>query len=236
MTKRPPGTQVLFFVIGVKVLTPFCRIRALKRPRLTCPAFMYIVETECAKIARTLVSAREHFNLASRQSAQQALETNLVSLNPFRHRHELHAWQVITGLATVLRSHKHWHSKLGTHPLQAKAKQAASLRQQQTGPASSFSPLSAARRSVPPVHLNNTMRGTSRTVLGEGMPLVEPNPSYKAWGYLVCNELAQGVGRQMYYTDEIGDSNRRQIFQGTPLILEHVQACCICSQHPQQML
>ena len=49
-------------------------------------------------------------------------------------------------------------------------------------------------------------------MLGEDMPLVEPNPSYKAWGYLVCNELAQGVGRQMYYTDEIGDSNRCQIF------------------------
>ena len=64
------------------------------------------------------------------------------------------------------------------------------------------------------------MRGTSRTVLGEDMPLVEPNPSYKAWGYLVCNELAQGVGRQMYYTDEIGDSNRCQMFLGTPLILD----------------
>ncbi|DBA68787.1 TPA: hypothetical protein ACH3X2_013401 [Trebouxia sp. C0005] len=122
-------------------------------------------ETECAKIARFLVSAREHFDLASRQSAQQALESNL-----------------------------------------AKAKQAASLRQQQAGPLSSFSPLSAARGCVPPVHLNNTMRGTSRTVLGNDMPLVEPNPSYKAWGYLVCNELAQGVGRQMYYTDEIGET------------------------------
>ncbi len=44
---------------------------------------MYIVETECAKIARTLVSARKHFDLASRQSAQQALETSLVSLNLF---------------------------------------------------------------------------------------------------------------------------------------------------------
>ncbi len=83
VTKRPPGIQVLFFVIGVRVLTPFCRIRALERPRLTCPALMYIVETECAKIARTLVSACEHFNFASRQSAQQALETNLVSLNLF---------------------------------------------------------------------------------------------------------------------------------------------------------
>ncbi|KAL0030931.1 hypothetical protein WJX79_001885 [Trebouxia sp. C0005] len=78
-------------------------------------------ETECAKIARFLVSAREHFDLASRQSAQQALESNL-----------------------------------------AKAKQAASLRQQQAGPLSSFSPLSAARG---------------------------------------C-----GVGRQMYYTDEIGET------------------------------
>ncbi len=80
---------------------------------------------------------------------------------------------------------------------------------------------------MPPVHLNNIMRGTSRTVLGEDMPLVEPNPSYKAWGYLVCNELAQGVGRQMYYTDEIGDSNRCHIFQA--LIVEHMQACCIFS-------
>ncbi|KAL0022368.1 hypothetical protein WJX77_004927 [Trebouxia sp. C0004] len=122
-------------------------------------------ETECTKIARTLVSAREQFDLASRQSAQQAVKANL-----------------------------------------AKAKQAANFRQEQAGPASSFSPLSAARRCVPPVHLNNTMRGTSRTVLGEDMPLVEPNPSYKSWGYLVCNELAQGVGRQMYYTDEIGET------------------------------
>ena len=48
------------------------------------------------------------------------------------------------------------------------------------------------------------MLGSSRTVLAEEMPVVEPNPSYKAWGYLVNNELAQGVGRQMYYTDEIG--------------------------------
>ena len=80
---------------------------------------------------------------------------------------------------------------------------------------------------MPPVHLNNIMRGTSRTVLGEDMPLVEPNPSYKAWGYLVCNELAQGVGRQMYYTDEIGDSNRCHIFQA--LIVEHMQARCIFS-------
>lgn len=91
-----------------------------------------------------------------------------------------------------------------TFVLQAKAKHAAISRQQQAGPMSSFSPLSAAGRLVQLVLLNNTMRGISRTVLGEAMPLIKPNPSYKAWGYLVGNELAQGVGRQMYYTDDIG--------------------------------
>ena len=49
------------------------------------------------------------------------------------------------------------------------------------------------------------MQGVSRTILAEDMPLVQPMPSYKAWDYLVCNELAQGVGRQMYYTDDIGN-------------------------------
>lgn len=53
------------------------------------------------------------------------------------------------------------------------------------------------------------MLGVSRTVLASEMPAVEPLPPYKAWDYLVSNELAQGVGRQMYYTDEIG------ICQGT---------------------
>ena len=48
------------------------------------------------------------------------------------------------------------------------------------------------------------MLGVNKTILAEEMPLVEPLPPYKAWGYLVRNELAQGVGRQMYYTDEIG--------------------------------
>ena len=48
------------------------------------------------------------------------------------------------------------------------------------------------------------MLGASKTILADEMPLVEPLPPYKAWDYLVSNELAQGVGRQMYYTDEIG--------------------------------
>ncbi len=69
---------------------------------------------------------------------------------------------------------------------------------------SSFTPLAFAARQGPQVLLNNTMQGISRTVLGEDMPVVDPTPPYKAWGYLVSNELAQGVGRQMYYTDEIG--------------------------------
>ena len=54
-----------------------------RKGRASLDLLMYIVETECAKIARFLVSAREHFDLASRQSAQQALESNLVSLNLF---------------------------------------------------------------------------------------------------------------------------------------------------------
>lgn len=69
---------------------------------------------------------------------------------------------------------------------------------------SDFTPMSAAGREVLPVHLHNTMLGVNRTIPAEEMPLVEPLPPYKAWAYLVCNELAQGVGRQMYYTDEIG--------------------------------
>ena len=53
------------------------------------------------------------------------------------------------------------------------------------------------------------MLGINKTILAEEMPLVEPLPPYKAWDYLVRNELAQGVGRQMYYTDEIGKLWRR---------------------------
>ena len=87
---------------------------------------------------------------------------------------------------------------------QARAKQAAAAKAQQTGPTSAFSPLSTTKRLQPPVQLSNTMHGSNRTVLAEEMPIVEPTPPYKAWGYLVSNELAQGVGRQMYYTDEIG--------------------------------
>lgn len=48
------------------------------------------------------------------------------------------------------------------------------------------------------------MKGVSRTLLGEPIPYKELLPPYKAWSYLVRNELAHGVGRQMYYTDEIG--------------------------------
>lgn len=60
--------------------------------------------------------------------------------------------------------------------------------------------------------LNNTMLGSSRTVLAEQMPAVEPHPPFKAWGYLLRNELAQGVGRQMYYTDKIGISLSMPLF------------------------
>ena len=88
--------------------------------------------------------------------------------------------------------------------MQVKAKEAALSRQQLRGLSLSFSPLSAGGRDKPPVHLHSTMLGVCRTVLAEEMPFVQPLPPYKAWDYLVCNELAQGVGRQMYYTDEIG--------------------------------
>lgn len=88
--------------------------------------------------------------------------------------------------------------------LQSKAKQAVLLRQQRQVPSSDFGSLSAAGTGMPPVHLHNSMLGVNKTILAEEMPLVEPLPPYKAWDYLVRNELAQGVGRQMYYTDEIG--------------------------------
>ena len=88
--------------------------------------------------------------------------------------------------------------------MQAKAKEASKAKLAQADSTATFSPLSTAKRDKPPVLLNNTMLGSSRTVLAEEMPSVEQNPPYKAWGYLVSNELAQGVGRQMYYTDEIG--------------------------------
>ena len=66
------------------------------------------------------------------------------------------------------------------------------------------------------------MQGISRTVLAEEMPFVQPMPPYKAWDYLMSNELAQGVGRQMYYTDEIGSSH----FAKTELIsiCQHLSA------------
>ena len=51
---------------------------------------------------------------------------------------------------------------------------------------------------------HNTVRGIGRTVLGIDMPAVQPTPLYTAWGYLVCNELARGVGHQRYYTDDVG--------------------------------
>ena len=63
------------------------------------------------------------------------------------------------------------------------------------------------------------MQGISRTVLAEELPFVQPMPPFKAWDYLVSNELAQGVGRQMYYTDEIGISSSANTY-----------ACTICQQ------
>ena len=88
--------------------------------------------------------------------------------------------------------------------MQAKTKQTALSRQQYHSPSSEFSSLSTAGREALPVYLHNIMLGVSKTILADQMPAVEPLPPYKAWDYLVSNELAQGVGRQMYYTDEIG--------------------------------
>ena len=88
--------------------------------------------------------------------------------------------------------------------MQAKATQTALSKQQCHGPSSDFSSLSTAGREALPVHLHNIALGASITILADEMPVVEPLPHYKAWDYLVSNELAQGVGRQMYYTDEIG--------------------------------
>lgn len=88
--------------------------------------------------------------------------------------------------------------------MQAKAKQTALSRQQCRGPSSDFSSLYTAGREALPVHLQNIVLGANKTILASEMPIVEPLPPYKAWDYLVSNELAQGVGRQMYYTDEIG--------------------------------
>lgn len=70
------------------------------------------------------------------------------------------------------------------------------------------------------------MKGVSRTLLGESMPSVDLQPPYKAWGYLVRNELARGVGRQMYYTDEIGIENLVNTLAITALFVEtrHVKA------------
>ena len=73
----------------------------------------------------------------------------------------------------------------------------------------SFSPLNVSGRQVQPIRLQNNMKGVSRTLLGDSMPSVDLQPPYKAWGYLVRNELARGVGRQMYYTDEIGTEKPR---------------------------
>lgn len=95
-------------------------------------------------------------------------------------------------------------TRQGLFTMQAKAKQSALSRQQHQGPSSGFSSLHDAAKQTLPVHLHNTMLGFSRTILASEMPAVEPLPPYKAWDYLVSNELAQGVGRQMYYTDEIG--------------------------------
>lgn len=95
--------------------------------------------------------------------------------------------------------------------LQSNAQQAVFLRQQRQVPLSDFGSLAAAGRGVSPVHLHNSMLGVIKTILAEEMPLVEPLPPYKAWDYLVRNELAQGVGRQMYYTDEIGRTWRAHL-------------------------
>lgn len=88
--------------------------------------------------------------------------------------------------------------------MQAKAKQTALSRQLRHGPSSGFSSFLTAGRESLPVHLHNLALGASMTILADEMPVVDPLPPYKAWDYLVSNELAQGVGRQMYYTDEIG--------------------------------
>ena len=95
--------------------------------------------------------------------------------------------------------------------MQAKAKQTAFSRQQCHGPSSGFTSLSPAGREALPVHLHNIVLGASKTILADEMPVVEPLPPYKAWDYLVSNELAQGVGRQMYYTDEIGTHQCAQV-------------------------
>lgn len=121
--------------------------------------------------------------------------------------------------------------------MQAKAKEAALSRQQRHGPSSGFSPLSPAGREALPVHLHSIMLGVSKTMLAEEMPVVEPLPPYKAWNYLVSNELAQGVGRQMYYTDEIGiklactfDLPCRQCKQQLGPLYIHLQGIVRCLQ------
>ena len=63
--------------------------------------------------------------------------------------------------------------------------------------------------------MQNSMKGVSRTLLGEPIPYKELLPPYKAWSYLVRNELAHGVGRRMYYTDEIGTPYGRTFSQHT---------------------
>ena len=149
-------------------------------------------ETESQNILRNLAAARRQHAATSREAAQQILTANLVQpLQPF---------------VSAVDSYDHQVSFLpirhGLFTMQAKAKHTALSRQQHQGPSSGFSSPRAPGKESLPVH--NTMLGVSRTILASEMPAVEPLPPYKAWHYLVSNELAQGVGRQMYYTDEIG--------------------------------
>lgn len=41
------------------------------------------------------------------------------------------------------------------------------------------------------------------------LPLAPTIPRYKAWSYLVRNEVAEEVGQKMFYTDSTGDQAQR---------------------------
>lgn len=149
-------------------------------------------ETESQNILRNLAAARRQYAATSREAAQQILTANLVPPPQ----------QFVSAVDSYGHKISSMPTRQGLFTMQAKAKHTALSRQQRQGPSSGFSSPRAPAKESLPVH--NTMLGVSKTIPASEMPAVEPLPPYKAWDYLVSNELAQGVGRQMYYTDEIG--------------------------------
>lgn len=49
-----------------------------------------------------------------------------------------------------------------------------------------------------------TLSGTKKLVVGT-IPAADVIPPYKMWSYLTKSELAQEIGRRMFYTDSTGE-------------------------------